>query len=110
LARHQRSGGGNVGTGAESDLDLDRGLRPDGQAVAYIAHVDAAVLRGRAGIEEGELQKAVARLGIGERDADDTARTFAVKGDRRRAAVVDQHFDAAPRLVCAYVIECEHEA
>ena len=42
-------------------LDIDRGFRPDGQAVADRAHVDAAVLGRGAGIQERDFEESVLR-------------------------------------------------
>ena len=108
VARHQRGRGRDVEC-ARTEIDLDRGLGPDGQAVADIAHVDAAIERRRAGIEKREFQVAVLRLGVAERNADDAAAAFAVEHDGGDGAVVDLHFEIAPRLVGAEIVEHQHQ-
>ena len=61
-----------------------RGFGPDRQAVADIAHVDAAILRRRARIEEGELEEAVRGLVLRERHADGAAWPCRRARSRRR--------------------------
>ena len=65
--------------------------------------------RGRARIEEREFQEPVLGLGLAERDAHGAPGAFAVERDRRDAAVVDQDFEAAARLVGAHVVDDEHQ-
>ena len=63
LARHERGGRGDIEC-AGAEIDLDRGLGADGQAVADVAHVDAAILRRGAGIEKVELEETVLGAGL----------------------------------------------
>ena len=109
IARHQRRRGGDIEPAGRTDIDLDRGLRPDGQAVADIAHVDAAIGRGGAGIEKRELEIAVLGPGLAQRHAHGAVAAFAVEHDRGDGAVVDLHFEIAPRLVGAEIVEHQHE-
>ena len=93
-----------------TEIDLDRALRPDRQAIADIAHVDTAIERRGAGIEKRYFQVTVLRHGVAERNADDTAAAFAVEDDGGDGAVVDLDFKIAPRLMRADIVEHQHQS
>ena len=78
-----------------SDIDFDRGFRPDRHAVADITHVDAAIERRGAGIKKRQLEIAVLGPHLAERNADDAAAAFTVERDRGDGAIIDLHFEIA---------------
>ena len=100
-----RAGGRGDTECVGAKIKLDRGLGADGQAVADRAHVDAAILRRSAGIKKVQLEETVLGGGLGQRHAHDAARGVAVERDSDGAAIVDQHFEIAPRLVRADIVK-----
>jgi len=109
VARHQRRRCRHVGAAGEGDVELDRGLRPHRDAVADITHVDATILGGGAGVEEGKFQKPFACPGSAEWDAHDAPLAGSVERDRRNAAVIEEDFEAAAGFVGTDIVHDEHQ-
>ena len=109
VPRHQPRRSGDIELGYRTDIDFETRLRPDGDAVADIAHIDAPIGRHGAGIEKRQLEKTVFGSGPAQRDADDAIATLAVERNRSDGAVIDPHFEMAPRLISAHIVQRQHE-
>ncbi len=92
-----------------TEIDLDRALRANGQAVADIPYVDAAVYRCGARIQKRDFQVAVFRHRLAERNAHNAAGALAVQNDRGDRTIVDLNFEIAPRLMRAQIVEHQYQ-
>ena len=109
VTRHQFGGGGHVELASLDDADLHRGLRPDSDAVADVAHVYAMIGRRRAGIEKRELDIAVLGARAAERHPQRAVAPIAVEGDGNDSAVVHLHDEIALGVMGGEIVENEHE-
>ena len=108
FARHQRDGGRDIEL-VRTEIDLDRAFRANGQAVADIPYVDAAVYRCGARIQKRDFQVAVFRHRVAERNAHNAVGALAVQNDRGDGTIVDLNFEIAPRLMRAQIVERQYQ-
>ena len=93
----------------DADVEFEGRFRTHRQAVADITHVDAAILRRRPRIDEGELHVPAARDHVAQCDPNGAAGAFSVERDGGYRPVVGKDFEAAPGIVGADVVEFEHQ-